>query len=80
MLHAANAPSGEPSSTYGHAATSTAGAGVLNIAGALPFALAPAVAPAVLAVGGGSYALLYVVAGVCATLGALAITRVRGVR
>ena len=54
--------------------------GVLNIAGALPFALAPAVAPAVLALGGGSYTVLYVVAGACAALGALAITRVRGVR
>jgi MFS family permease len=54
--------------------------GVLNIAGALPFALAPAVAPALLSVGGDSYALLYTVAGASALLGALAIVPVRGVR
>ena len=40
--------------------------GVLNIAGALPFSLAPAMAPLVLAIGGGSYQVLYAVAGVCA--------------
>jgi len=54
--------------------------GVLNIAGALPFSVAPALAPAILAVGGGSYGVLYAVAGVCAILGAFAILRVRGVR
>lgn len=54
--------------------------GVLNIASALPFALAPALAPAVLALGGGSYTVLYVVAGACAVTGALAILPVRGVR
>jgi MFS family permease len=54
--------------------------GVLNIAGALPFALAPAVAPALLSVGGDSYSLLYTVAGASALLGALAIVPVRGVR
>jgi MFS family permease len=54
--------------------------GVLNIAGALPFAVAPAVAPAVLAVGDGSYAVLYAVAAGCAVLGALAILPVRRVR
>jgi hypothetical protein len=54
--------------------------GVLNIAGALPFALAPAVAPAILSLGGGSYTLLYLVAGGCAAIGAAAITRVTGVR
>jgi MFS family permease len=53
--------------------------GVLNIAGALPFALAPAVAPAVLAVGNGSYAVLYGVAGACALAGAAAIWPVKGV-
>jgi hypothetical protein len=37
--------------------------GVLNIAGALPFAVAPALAPLILAVGGGSYSALYAVAG-----------------
>src|SRR3954453_14336356 len=54
--------------------------GVLNIAGALPSSLAPALAPVILAVGGGSYAVLYAVAGVCAVLGAAAILPVKGVR
>ena len=54
--------------------------GVMNIAGALPSSVAPAVAPAILAVGGGSYGLLYAVAGACAVLGAGAILRVKGVR
>ena len=54
--------------------------GVLNIAGALPFAVAPALAPAILAAGGGSYTVLYAVAGACALASAAAITRVRQVR
>jgi hypothetical protein len=54
--------------------------GVFNIAGALPFALAPALAPAILAVGGGSYGVLYTVAGLCAIIGAAAILPVRRVR
>ena len=54
--------------------------GVLNIAGALPFALAPALAPVVLAVSGTSYAVLYLVAGGCALLGAAAIVPIRRVR
>jgi hypothetical protein len=54
--------------------------GVFNIAGALPFTIAPAIAPAVLAVGGGSYGVLYTVAGFCAVLGAFAILPVRRVR
>ena len=54
--------------------------GVLNIAGALPFALAPAVAPALLAAGHGSYSVLYAVAGVCALAGAAAVVPIRGVR
>jgi len=54
--------------------------GVFNIAGALPFSIAPAIAPAVLLVSGGSYGLLYAVAGICAIVGAMAILRVRGVR
>jgi MFS family permease len=54
--------------------------GVFNIAGALPFALAPAFAPAILAIGGGSYGVLYMVAGVCAIIGAAAILPVRRVR
>ena len=54
--------------------------GVLNIAGALPFAVAPAIAPVVLAVGGGSYSVLYAVAAGCAVVGALAILPIRQVR
>ena len=54
--------------------------GVMNIAGALPSSVAPAVAPAILAVGGGSYGVLYAVAGACAALGAGAILRVKRVR
>jgi MFS family permease len=54
--------------------------GVLNIAGALPFSLAPAVAPAILDLGGGSYRVLFTVAGACALAGAAAILPVRGVR
>jgi MFS family permease len=54
--------------------------GVLNIAGALPFSIAPAIAPAVLTIGNRSYGLLYAVAGVCAVIGAVAIRRVKGVR
>jgi hypothetical protein len=51
--------------------------GVLNIAGALPFALAPALAPVILSVAGGSYAVLYAVAGLCALAGATAVLPIR---
>lgn len=54
--------------------------GVLNIAGALPFSVAPAIAPVVLRVADGSYGVLYAVAGVCALLGAVAILPVRRAR
>jgi MFS family permease len=54
--------------------------GVFNFAGAVPFSLAPAVAPVILAVGGGSYGVLFVAAGSCALLGAVAILPVRRVR
>ncbi|RYP89015.1 MFS transporter [Nocardioides guangzhouensis] len=54
--------------------------GVLNIAGALPFSLAPAIAPAILAVGGDSYRTLFGVAGACAVAGAASIFPVKGVR
>ena len=54
--------------------------GVFNMANALPYAFAPAVAPAILAASGGSYGVLYAVAGFCAILGALAIVPIRGVR
>ena len=53
---------------------------MINIAGALPFALAPALAPAVLAMSGNSYSVLYLVAGTCALLGALAVVPIRRVR
>ena len=52
--------------------------GVLNIAGALPSSIAPAIAPAILAFGsGGSYGVLYAIAGICAALAALAILPIR---
>ncbi|MGA7987386.1 MAG: MFS transporter [Candidatus Dormiibacterota bacterium] len=54
--------------------------GVFNIAGALPFSIAPACAPLILAIGGGSYGVLYAVAGACAIIGAIAVLRVRRVR
>ena len=54
--------------------------GVLNIAGALPFSVAPGIAPAILAFRNGSYGVLYAVAGVWAMLGAAAILPVKGVR
>ena len=54
--------------------------GVLNIAGALPFSVAPAIAPAILALGNGSYGVLFAVAGVWALIGAAAILPVKGVR
>jgi MFS family permease len=56
--------------------------GVFNIAGALPFSIAPAIAPAILAIdrGVGSYGVLYMVAGLCAIIGAFAILPVRRVR
>ena len=54
--------------------------GVFNIAGALPFSIAPAIAPVILGIGNGSYGVLYAVAGVCAIIGAFAILPVKGVR
>jgi MFS family permease len=54
--------------------------GVFNIAGALPFSIAPAIAPAILAISSGSYGVLYAVAGLCAIIGAFAILPVKGVR
>jgi hypothetical protein len=51
---------------------------VLNIAGALPYSLAPAIAPAILVLG--SYGALYTVAGLSAFAHAAAILPVRGVR
>lgn len=54
--------------------------GVMNIAGALPFSIGPALAPMVLAADGGSYAFLSAVAGASALANAGAILRVRQVR
>ena len=54
--------------------------GVLNIAGALPFAVAPALAPVVLGLSDTSYSVLYLVAGGCALLGAVAVIPIRRVR
>jgi MFS family permease len=54
--------------------------GVINMAGALPFSIAPAIAPVILTIGNGSYGALYAVAGVCAILGAVAILPVKRVR
>jgi MFS family permease len=54
--------------------------GVFNIAGALPFSIAPAIAPAILVIGGGSYGVLDAVTGACAIIGAVAILPVRRVR
>jgi MFS family permease len=54
--------------------------GVFNIASALPFSIAPAIAPAILVIGSGSYGVLYAFAGVSAILGAAAILPVKRVR
>ena len=54
--------------------------GVFNMASALPFSIAPAIAPAILAIGSGSYGVLYAVAGACAIIGAVAILPVKRVR
>ena len=54
--------------------------GVMNIAGALPYSIAPAIAPVILALGHGSYGVLYAVAGVSAIIGAAAILPVKRVR
>ena len=62
------------------AADSARDLGLFNIANALPYALAPAVAPVILAASGDSYAVLYAVAGTCALLAAAAVVPIRGVR
>ena len=54
--------------------------GVFNIAGALPFSIAPTIAPVILAMGGGSYGVLYAIAGFCAIIGAFAVLPVKRVR
>ena len=54
--------------------------GVINIAGALPFSLAPGIAPTILNLSGGSYGILFTVAGACAISGAVAILPIRAAR
>ncbi|WP_030267653.1 MFS transporter [Streptomyces violens] len=54
--------------------------GVFNIASALPQSIAPAIAPAILTLGGGDYTILFYVAAAFSVLGALAILKVRKVR
>ena len=54
--------------------------GVFNIANALPFSVAPAIAPVILAIGSGSFGMLYAVAGASAIVAAVAILPVRRVR
>ncbi len=61
-------------------ATAAKDLGVFNIAGALPFSIAPGIAPLILAVGGGSYGVLYAVAGSCAIVGAAAVLPVKRAR
>ena len=51
--------------------------GIFNMSAALPQMLAPAIAPAILLVAGGSYAVLFVAGGAFAVLAAIAILRVR---
>lgn len=54
--------------------------GVMNMASALPFSLAPAIAPAILALGSGGYGVLYAAAAISAVVGAAAILPVKHVR
>ncbi len=54
--------------------------GVFNIASALPQSIAPAIAPALLALGGGNYTVLFYVAAAFSVCSALAILKVRKVR
>jgi MFS family permease len=54
--------------------------GVFNIAGALPFPSRRRSRRRVLVIGRGSYGVLYMVAGLCAVIGAFAILPVRRVR
>ena len=54
--------------------------GVFNVAGALPFTIAPALAPTSWLIGGGSYGVLYAFAGACAIIGAAAVLPVKRVR
>lgn len=62
-------------------ATAAKDLGVINIANALPQSLAPAVAPLLLAIGGGeNYAALFAFAAAVGLAGAVLVTRIKGVR
>lgn len=55
--------------------------GVFNIANALPQSLAPAIAPVLLAIGGGgNYTVLYLAAATAAVVGGLTVVPIRSVR
>lgn len=54
--------------------------GVCNIAGALPFSIAPAIAPAILAMGSGGYDTAVRSRRVCAIIAAVAVLPMRRVR
>jgi MFS family permease len=54
--------------------------GVFNYAGAVPFTLAPALAPGILSLGAGSYSVLFAVAAACAACGAFAVLPVKALR
>jgi MFS family permease len=54
--------------------------GIFNIANVLPQSLMPAIAPGILLISSGSYAVLFVVAAILVALSAWAILPVRGVR
>ena len=54
--------------------------GIFNVANALPQAIAPAVAPVILATSGGNYTLLFAIAGSIALLAAVTILPVKSVR
>jgi len=54
--------------------------GIFNIASVLPQLLMPAIAPGILAVSGGSFTALFVMAAILVALGAWTILPVRGVR
>ena len=54
--------------------------GVFNYAGALPFTIAPALAPGILSLGAGSYSVLFAAAAACAAAGAFAVLPVKALR
>lgn len=54
--------------------------GIFNVANALPQAIAPAVAPFILALSGGNYTWLFGIAGAMALLASVTILPVKGVR